>query len=130
MQESFESRNVAVEFTLFCETSASMSKTLRELRTERMKIFGEFARHCGDKSAAKTRYSLTYNKRKLVNMSEDNMNGSDDSLNDCEYSQESTLMELCDIEDEIKTTMDDLKTIQLKKNTVSLLFQDKTSNGD
>ena len=62
MQESFELRNKAMEFTLFCETSASMSKTLRDLRSERRKTFSKFSKHCGDKHVAKARHKQLKDK--------------------------------------------------------------------
>ena len=123
MQESFESRNKAIEFTLFCETSASMCKTLRELRTERRKAFSTFASHCGENNIAKARHCKIRKKRKS-----NEAEISDDSFSDAEDSQESTLVEICDLEDEIKSTMDDLEKVKAKKKAASLLLQDKNSN--
>lgn len=57
MQEIFESRNNVVEFTLFCETIASMIQTLRELKTDLPKLFSGFTKNCfGKKNEAKARH--------------------------------------------------------------------------
>lgn len=45
MQESFELRNKVIDFTLLCETSASISRTLRELREKGRKLFCGFVKH-------------------------------------------------------------------------------------
>ena len=34
MHQSFENRNKAVEFTLFCKTSANLAQTLQELNSK------------------------------------------------------------------------------------------------
>ena len=49
---------------------------------------------------------------------------SDVSLSDVEDSQESTLMEICDLDDEIKSTVVDLQTVQKKKKAAAVLLQD------
>ena len=121
MQESFESRNKALEFTLFCKTSANMSKTLRELRAERRKLFNGFVKHCdGNKKWVKSRLEAVHKKRKGVSVGEDHeISGSDDSLGE-EDSQESTLIEICHIEGDIKTTQADLEAVQIKKEAACI----------
>ena len=51
MQLSIESKNKAVAFSLFCETTSNLSSRVRELRKEKRKLVDEFAEeHCdGDK---------------------------------------------------------------------------------
>ena len=57
MQLSIESKNKAVAFSLFCETTSNLSSRVRELRKEKRKLVDEFAEeHCdGDKNKVKTR---------------------------------------------------------------------------
>ena len=60
MQLSIESKNKAVAFSLFCETTSNLSSRVRELRKEKRKLVNEFAEdHCdGDKNKVKTRLRL------------------------------------------------------------------------
>ena len=65
MQLSFELKNKAVEYTLFCKTSASISKNLRELKVTRRKLISDFTDHCnGEKDVAKARLRLVCSKKK------------------------------------------------------------------
>ena len=52
------------------------------------------------------------------------LSGSDDSLSGLEDSQESTLIEICDLDNEIKSTIVDLETVQKKKKVAAMLLQD------
>ena len=60
MQRSFKSKNEALEFSIYCETSANLSSRLRELKLIKRKLVREFADdHCnGDKKKVKTRLRL------------------------------------------------------------------------
>ena len=42
MQEKFYEKNKAVEFSVLCETTANLSKNLREMKAVKRKLFGEF----------------------------------------------------------------------------------------
>ena len=66
MQESFEARNNAVEFSIMCETSNNLKRNLSELKSSKRKLFKTFQVHCeGDKSVAKARLRLFRNKTKV-----------------------------------------------------------------
>ena len=52
-------------------------------------------------------------------MDKGNSSESDDSIDEYEDSQESTLMEICDVEEAIEMTKADLDTVQKKKNDAS-----------
>ena len=120
MQLSFEKKNKAVEFTLFCETSANLSSNLRELNSSKRKLFRGFTEHCGgDKKVAKARLRLIRAKRKCGNMDKGNVSESDDSIDEYEDLQESTLMEICDVEEAIEMAKADLDTVQKKKKDAS-----------
>ena len=119
MQESFEARNKTVEFVLLCETSANLDQTLRQLNSNKRTLFKEFTDHCdGDKKVAKARLRLIRAKRQAVNNTEVDFDSSDD---DDEYndSQESALLEICDIEESIRNTKADLKKVLDKKESTS-----------
>ena len=52
-------------------------------------------------------------------MDKGNVSESDDSIDEYEDSQESTLMEICDVEEAIEMTKADLDTVQKKKKDAS-----------
>ena len=51
------------------------------------------------------------------------LSGSDDSLSGLEDSQESTLMEICDLDNEIESTIVDLQTVQKKKKLLQCYYR-------
>ena len=59
MQKSFESKNKAMEFSVFCETSSNLSSNLRELKQSKRKLFRDFTDdHCdSNRQYAKDRYA-------------------------------------------------------------------------
>ena len=106
MQQSFEARNKAVEFSVLCQTGSNLGNNLRELKAAKRKLLGEFVGHCnGDKSKAKTRLRL-YNKRK------EEEDADADVVSIGEDSVESTLEKLKDLEMDIATTKNDIATVQ------------------
>ena len=120
MQQSFESRNKAVEFTLFCKMSANLAQNLRELNSTKRKLVKQFTKHCnGDKRVAKTRIRLVRAQRKALNQNGDGDDSSNDSIDEYEDSQETTLMEICDVEESINMTKTDLDIVKQKKKDVS-----------
>ena len=115
---SFESRNKAVEYTLFCKTSASISTNLNELKTTCRKLISDFTDHCnGEKDVAKARLRLVRSKKKIFD-ADSSIDSDDDSL-DYEDSQQSKLLEICDLEDHISNIKVDLETILEKKKETS-----------
>ena len=73
----------------------------------------------GDKRVAKTRIRLVRAQRKALNQVGDGDDSSIDSFDEYEDSQETTLMEICDVEESINVTKTDLDIVQQKKKHVS-----------
>ena len=123
MKKSIESKNKALEFSIYCETSANLSTRLRELKSTKRKLVREFAecssdKKCG-KNGVKARLRL-YRHHKEVKAKEGL--DSDDSDEESFFESQETLMEeLFDLDRDIKSTKEDLKTSEVnKKNAIVL----------
>ena len=111
MQESFEARNKAVEFSVLVETGCNLGNNLQELKAAKRKLFGDFQRHCdGDREKAKARVRLYKNHKKKEEVESDT-----DLMNEFVDSQESTLEELYDLDVDIEGAKADIQTLKVKK---------------
>ena len=126
MQESFQAKNTAVQFSVLVETGCQLGKNLRDLKVAKRKLFGDFQNLCdGNKDKAKRRL-LMYCKYKGKEKEEGNL---DSSVGEYHDSQESILEELYNLEVDIKSTKDDIALVQNgKKQSGKALCNDVGSS--
>ena len=128
MQRSFKSKNEALEFSIYCETSANLSSRLRELKSIKRKLVREFADdHCsGDKKKVKTRFRLFWHFKER----KEKEDGSDSNdLDDGSYieSQETLMEELYDLDRDIKSATVDYQTSETNKKNATSVLNDITN---
>ena len=124
MKKSIESKNKALEFSIYCETSANLSTRLRKLKSAKRKLVREFAECSNDKNCDKNRVKARLRLYRNYRERKDAKDGSDSDDSDEESffeSQETMMEELYDLDKDIKSTREDYKTSQAKKSATSVL---------
>ena len=98
MHMSIESKNKAVSFSLYCETTSNLAGRIRELRKEKRKTISDFAdeNYDGDKDKVKAKLRLYRHFKEREG---------DDIDNDSYVESQETMMEeLFDLEKDIEST--------------------------
>ena len=104
-QDSIEAKNKTLELCVLTETSATISQSIRDLKSEKRKLKNDFIDGVGNKKEARDRIQRYYTSKKNDSLEEDYTEPD---------SQESYLSDLYHIECEVEEQSQQLKKVRNK----------------